>query len=190
MTRSISLGLTVEAAWDKLAKFDSTFLSELVHVTREKRNAYFTVGHGERNEKGDSERPATARIKGFEALLRAQNFTVKPLGLAEGLGQEVPTDADLVVVAGPQLPFRRSEEDALGRYLDQGGNLMAFLEPDSGKAAPGLPVAADAPPALSGFHRHARRKISCARIFPRAPIRKAFPPLPPTLLYGSPRHRL
>ncbi len=151
VTRNISLGLTVEAARDKLAKFDSTFLSELAHVTREKRNAYFTVGHGERNEKGDSGRPVTSRIKGFEALLRAQNFTVKPLGLAEGLGQEVPTDADLVVVAGPRLPLRQSEEDALGRYLDQGGNLMAFLEPDSGKAAPGLPVAADAPPALSGL---------------------------------------
>jgi hypothetical protein len=149
--RDISLGLTLDAAGSQLVKLDSTFLAKLFEVTRPKHPAYLTVGHGERNEAGQDDLPIASRVTALEAILRAQNYTVKSLGLVEGLGSDVPADAGLVLVVGPRFPFRAEEADALARYVERGGRLMLFLEPDAG-FTPGiaLPPRREGPP-LAGL---------------------------------------
>jgi hypothetical protein len=55
--------------------------------------------------------------------------------VAEGLTTQVPPDAALVIVAAPVNPFLAPEVDTLRRYLDGGGRLLVFLEPDHGQGA-------------------------------------------------------
>lgn len=152
--REVSLGLTIDAAGTKLVKLDTNFLQKLAEVARPRRMAYLTVGHGERNEK-DASLATGSRVKGLESILRAQNFIVQPLGLVSGLGTDIPEDATLVMSVGPEFPFRPEEEAALQRYLDRGGRLMLFLEPDAG-TTPGvaLPVTQGERP-LTGLLGHA-----------------------------------
>jgi ABC-type uncharacterized transport system involved in gliding motility auxiliary subunit len=44
----------------------------------------------------------------------------------------VPADASVVVIAGPRKEFLPAEIDALKRYLEGGGRLMVFLDPEAG----------------------------------------------------------
>jgi len=44
-----------------------------------------------------------------------------PGGLGQGLGQEVPPDATVVILAGPRKEFLAAEIEALKKYLDGGG---------------------------------------------------------------------
>jgi hypothetical protein len=53
------------------------------------------------------------------------------LGLAQGLGREVPDDAEVVFVLGPTEPFAPEEIDSLKRYADRGGHLFIALDADS-----------------------------------------------------------
>ncbi|MEM6731244.1 MAG: DUF4350 domain-containing protein, partial [Myxococcota bacterium] len=69
----------------------------------------------------------------FRNALESQGFEIKTLGLAEGLGNEVPTDATLVVVAGPTEALLESEREALFAFLRRGGSLFYLVEPDHGQ---------------------------------------------------------
>ena len=64
------------------------------------------MGHGELNDaprgKAESEGRTAAILK---LLLQKQNIVVKDLGLAQGLANDVPDDADAVFVLGPSDPF-------------------------------------------------------------------------------------
>ena len=129
VTALIHLGETLERARNQLRKFDGTFFSKLLEISAERLVVYMTVGHGERNEQPGGGRAAGRDFNQFRALLQARNLKVETLGLAEGLGDRIPDDAALVVVAGPQQPFLASELESLRRYLDSGGRLLAYLEP-------------------------------------------------------------
>jgi hypothetical protein len=56
---------------------------------------------------------------------------MKDLGLAQGLGTEIPGDAHVVLVLGPAQPLLPEEIAALRRYLDKGGKLFVALDPDA-----------------------------------------------------------
>jgi hypothetical protein len=127
---TISIGTEMKTAASKLKTFDADFQKSLLKVMREARVAYLTVGHGELNEsKGD---PAEGRsAKGMRKLFESQNYTVKDLGLAQGLGTDVPADATVVVVLGPSQPLLPEEIASLKRYGDRGGHILLALDPDA-----------------------------------------------------------
>ena len=84
---------------------------------------YFVQGHGER--------PLEVGEGGmFDAVsaLDDKNFEAKPLILAQE--KAVPKDAAAVGVIGPQRQFLPGEVKLLEEYLDQGGRLLLFLDPD------------------------------------------------------------
>ncbi len=56
---------------------------------------------------------------------------MRDLGPANGLGVEIPEDASLVVVAGPEQPFLPEELGALQRYLAKGGHVFLALDPEA-----------------------------------------------------------
>jgi hypothetical protein len=140
VNRPLRLGEDLERARGQLRTFDRTFFARLAELSRPAAVVYLTVGHGERAERGT---PAGATFSRFRTLLGERNYTVKELGLGEGLGERVPEDAALVVLAAPTEPFLATEAESLRAYLDGGGRMLAFLEPRTGGPTPhaGLPGA-------------------------------------------------
>jgi len=130
-SETLSLGIDMEAARSTLRKLDAEVQERLLKLTRPPRTIYFTSGHNER----DWAMAATDKrfgLNDFKALVDSLGFTTKRLGLAEGLGTEVPKDAGIVVIAGPTEPFLPAERDTLHAWLDKGGRLFAFIDPDTG----------------------------------------------------------
>ncbi|HZI11049.1 MAG TPA: Gldg family protein [Myxococcus sp.] len=127
----LTVGLEIDRARGQLQRLDQEVQRRLLAVARPRRVVYFTAGHGERAEArpvpGETARPAVAN---FKELLRAQNVDVRTLGVAEGLGTEVPRDAAAVVVAGATRDFLPEELNALIEYVDRGGHLWLALEPE------------------------------------------------------------
>jgi ABC-type uncharacterized transport system involved in gliding motility auxiliary subunit len=81
----------------------------------------FTTGHGERAPAGSGE--------GYGRLvsaLEAENYAPEPLSL---LGDGVPPETALVVVAGPRHDLLPSELDRLAAYLRAGGAVLLLLDP-------------------------------------------------------------
>lgn len=96
--------------------------------------AYFLQGHGERAlEPGTGgEGSLTQAI----AQLQEENINAQPLNLAER-GQ-IPDDADVVVVAGPQRPLLEVEVQALQDYLKKDKGLLLLLDPQTQPGLSGL----------------------------------------------------
>ncbi len=83
---------------------------------------YFLQGHDEYAIDGST--PGL-----FEAASRLtdENFAVAPLNLAET--DQVPDDADVVIVAGPQRSLFDTEVIILRDYLESGGSLLVMVDP-------------------------------------------------------------
>ena len=120
----------------KAFKGEAAFTSAIVAVTSARSpKVYFTAGHGEKSIDDGAER-GLADVKD---LLGKDNDSVATW---DSLGKpEVPKDADLVVVAGPQTAFLAPERDALDHYLAGGGHVLVLLDPvipHPGSPAPDL----------------------------------------------------
>jgi hypothetical protein len=143
----------------KLKTLDRDLQEVLLKLVRSRRTAYFTVGHEELNDagRGGKKEEGTELL---QLLLKKQNYTIKDLGLGQGLGREVPDDADVVFVIGPARPFSPEEVSSLRRYADRGGKLFMALDPDSLPVAdmplPGEALPGEAPPA--GKDKPARKE--------------------------------
>ena len=89
----------------------------------EQKKIYFLTGHGERSiEDSQREHLLTAR-----RALDNEGYSVAALNLLNQA--EVPKDAAVVVIAGPQQPLFSQEIKALQAYVEQGGRLLVMLEP-------------------------------------------------------------
>lgn len=108
------------------------------------RKVYFLEGHNERRVAAEddpapsaSERTAAADqpdsphgLAGFGragAALRNETHRVESLSLSTL--EDVPEDADALVIAGPTRPFLEGERAALERYLAGGGALLVMIDP-------------------------------------------------------------
>jgi len=87
----------------------------------------FTTGHGEA-ELGDQ---ASRGLSQAQELLGHDNFEMEPW---PSLGQTaVPEGTDLIVVAGPRIPFAEPELLLLDSFLVGGGRLILMLDPILGE---------------------------------------------------------
>lgn len=89
---------------------------------------YFTQGHDERELKEGE--------KGFSEAVNAlknKNYIVESINLASI--SQVPEDADVLIIAGPQREFFEGEVTALKEYLERGGGVLIMLDPSTN---PGL----------------------------------------------------
>jgi ABC-type uncharacterized transport system involved in gliding motility auxiliary subunit len=94
---------------------------------------YFSQGHGEKST-GGSDRDGYSAIA---SALGTENYTVEPLVLAQQ--KEVPSDASVVVIAGPQTDFFPPEIEMLERYLARGGKVFFLIDPPDKADAGNLP---------------------------------------------------
>lgn len=111
---------------------ESRLVSSLLQIESDRKpRIYFTQGHGER-----SLDPGEKNYGEAFKILQDKNFEVLPLNLAQTL--KVPIDAAAVVLAGPSKPFFDAELKAIQDYLDQSGNLMILIDPESQASLTGL----------------------------------------------------
>jgi hypothetical protein len=132
--RTVNVGTDMKDAAKNLKTLDKDFQERLYKLLRERRNVYLTVGHGEIND--DEDHSADKQDSGRSAqilrtLLGKQNYTVKNLGLSQGLATEVPDDADVLMILGPTQPFSPEEIASVERYARRGGKLLMALDPDA-----------------------------------------------------------
>ncbi len=132
-TQTIVIGTELEPSKAKLKVLDRDFQEQLTKLAKSRHTAYITVGHGELTEAKTSgmDDPNARSGSIVRTLLQRQNYVVKELGLAQGLGRDVPDDADVVLVIGPTDPFSKEEIESLRRYLDRHGKLFLALDADA-----------------------------------------------------------
>jgi hypothetical protein len=130
-SETLKLDVDLEDARAALRELDAKMQEKLMRVIRPPRVAYFTTGHMERDYSplGDDKRFG---LGDFKTLTENLGFIVKRLGLGEGLGNKVPDDAALVVIAGAIEGFLAEERSSIQAYLDRGGKLLLLVDPDTG----------------------------------------------------------
>jgi gliding motility-associatede transport system auxiliary component len=102
----------------------------LIRVLKGQKVAYFSEGHGERDQ-ASSERSG---YNSFEKALEGENFSVKTLTLLQKM--EIPSDCAVLVIAGPQNDYLPQEVDTIEKYVKGGGRIMVFVDP--GRDLPNL----------------------------------------------------
>ena len=138
---SFFVGSEMEEARPKLKTLDETVQKNLLKVARSSRVAYLTVGHGELNDRAGDKRGEENSATIAKQILDALGYKAKDLGLTEGLGREIPSDATVVIVLGPSAPFAPEELASLERYSASGGKLLLAVDPsrvDAGESLLGL----------------------------------------------------
>lgn len=91
---------------------------------RAPRKVYFIGGHGEPSLEDAKADTAYQRAT---QLLSDQGYDLAPLSLVDK--ENVPADATVVVLAGPQQTLFPNEVEALNAYVRMGGRLALFLDP-------------------------------------------------------------
>jgi len=87
------------------------------------RVLYVTRGEGE----GDLQRTDEVGYSGLATQLEVEGYRVRDLILAHV--SEIPEDAAGVLMISPERGIRERARDALERYLERGGRLVALLDP-------------------------------------------------------------
>lgn len=128
---TLTLDKDMPKAAAKLKTLDADFQKALLKAMKEQRTAYLTVGHGEINESGGTQAAEGRSAKLLRRLLENQIYVVKDLGLPQGLANEVPKDASVVMVLGPTAAFTPEEVSSLQRYAERGGKLVLALDPEA-----------------------------------------------------------
>lgn len=101
-------------------------------LREEKRVLYFLTGHGEADLE-NTDRQGLSQVK--QALTEV-DYAVKPLLLLRE--KEVPQDAAVLIIAGPQSDLLPTELHAIEAYVKRGGKLLVLLDPFTGPALPTL----------------------------------------------------
>jgi len=92
-------------------------------ISEEQKVIYFLTGHQEHDPEGYGN-DGYSRVAN---ALRDQNYDVRTLNLA--ITTTVPSDAAVVVVAGPQIEFMEEEVTRLRSYLLRGGKALIMQDP-------------------------------------------------------------
>jgi len=124
----VTLAELVDVNAAKVVTFrgEEAITSALLEVTEDRPAiCYVTRGHGELSLSD------TSPLRGLSQLsrqLRNRNFVLRELDLPTAA--EIPRDASMVLIAGPQAAFSAAEAERLRSYLyDRNGRVLALLEP-------------------------------------------------------------
>lgn len=134
----IQVGTTLSSARAILKQFDSEFQKSFLALTASKKTIYFTRGHGEMTWQTSGGDASEKSIKLLQGFLQNQHFTVRPLSITEGSAKDIPDDAAVVAIIGPEKPFMEEEAAALKAYLERGGKLFVMLALEAPDKRPSL----------------------------------------------------
>jgi ABC-type uncharacterized transport system len=128
------LGLPVqfEAARNALRTLDKEVQQRFMLIVRQTKTAFFTTGHGERTwQPPANNTDKRAGLMKLRELMLDQSYDLREFGAADGLIQDVPQDATIVAIIGPQRPFSADESASINRYFNRGGRLLIALDPEN-----------------------------------------------------------
>ncbi|HUO44473.1 MAG TPA: GldG family protein [Burkholderiales bacterium] len=104
---------------------EQAFVNALMRLARSgERLVMALIGHGERRINGI----ANHDLGEFGKQLVAKGFKTSELNLE--IAQEVPANAALLIIAGPQVDLQPAEVEKIGRYVQSGGNLLWLIDPE------------------------------------------------------------
>ncbi len=129
---SLFIGTEVEKARTQLRGLDAEVQKRLLQVAKSRRTVYLTGGHGERSQDPTGGMDQRATIEILYKTLQDQNFDVRTLTTAEGLGNDIPKDAAALFILGPQRAFSAPEAASIEAYAQRGGRLFIALDPENG----------------------------------------------------------
>jgi len=92
-------------------------------ISPEKRSIYFLQGHGEAEIEGGSD----SSFSIARDTLESKNYVVNTLNLLTT--KDIPEDAYVIVIAGPQKPVSAEEVAKLKEYVNAGGSLIVMEDP-------------------------------------------------------------
>lgn len=105
-------------------KGEMLFTSAILNVTSTRPlRAYFLKDH---REHPPESLEADTGYSRFAALLKENNITWETLSL--GGTNQIPSDANLLIIAGPQNPYLTGELDKIDQYLAGGGRLLILFD--------------------------------------------------------------
>jgi len=110
---------------EKILQTDEEAITNaIVKVTQKKKEKiYFLTGHGEK-DLSDTGKTGYSKVK---KSLEEKNYEIKTLLLSRNKG--VPKDADVLIIADPQVELLQHELTALKDYMKRGGHLFALINP-------------------------------------------------------------
>lgn len=106
-----------------LASEDEILKGLLRLLNPESSVVYFLTGHGE----SDTQKSGNTSMSRALSTLESKNYTVKPLNLL--IDNKIPTDARVIVIAGPDKPLSDAEVKLLKDFLGKGGSLIVMENP-------------------------------------------------------------
>ena len=97
--------------------------------------AGYLMGHGE--HPADSQEPVLGYANFMKLLTGEKNLAVETIRLAAATN-EIPSDVQLLIIAGPTGPLLSTEIAKIEAFLQRGGRLLALLHPYSVEKGTGL----------------------------------------------------
>lgn len=131
----VQIPLKIESARGRLRSLDQDVYKRITMLSRGKRTIYLVQGHGERAFTTPKDGDPGASLSRFKELLSTQNLEIRDLTVAQGLANEVPADAGLVMIVGPEQAMLAEETAAILRYFQGGGRLLVAVDPSAAKHA-------------------------------------------------------
>ncbi|MBL6829695.1 MAG: GldG family protein [Puniceicoccaceae bacterium] len=127
-SREIRQAELYEVADNQIVGFrgEKAITSAIIDVSaKDEDKIYFLVGHGEMRL--DDVDPLRG-LSQLEAFLRERNYILATLDLT--VDENVPVDADLIVVPSPQASLLSEEVEKLRRYMsERNGRMMVLIDP-------------------------------------------------------------
>ncbi len=103
---------------------EEVLMAALLQVTRQQRKTVcWVLGHGEGDLNSSDRREGYSTAR---AVLEQEYYEVRPVSL---LGDEVPVETAVLVIAGPRKSFLPEELAVLDRYLQRPGQALVMLDP-------------------------------------------------------------
>lgn len=103
---------------------ESTLTAAMIKATREgESKIYFLKGHGEKDIASDDDQG----MREFARALEEASFKVESLELIDR--KEIPSDAAVVAIVGPSVPYLDTELQWLREFIHKGGRLFVAADP-------------------------------------------------------------
>ncbi len=107
-------------------KMEEKVTNAIVQVAKgDKKKVYFLKGHGERSI-SDTGRDGYSQMR---ETLESGRYKVEELMLLDK--DQIPSDADMLIIAGPKSDFTKHETDLLEKFFQAGGKGIVMLDPTS-----------------------------------------------------------
>jgi ABC-type uncharacterized transport system involved in gliding motility auxiliary subunit len=104
---------------------EDTLTGALLHLAHAiNQTVMYLDGDGERKLDGNANHDLGLI---FGAKLKQNGYRINSLNLA--IAQDVPTNASMLVITGPQVDLMPGEVDKILRHVDRGGNLLWLIDP-------------------------------------------------------------